>query len=74
MEVTEANSIRATARQCWKEIQAEWKDKQANSIKERETISRTILLSYERKIKPRFTIYQLLYHIGVINGTLEDRG
>lgn len=67
------NALRATARQCWKEIQEEWKVKQAGSIKERETISRTILLSYERKIKPRFTIYQLLYHIGVINGTLKER-
>ena len=73
METAEHNAIRATARQCWKEIQGAWKAEEAKSIKDREVINRRILLSYERRISPRFTIYQLLYHIGVINGTLKER-
>lgn len=73
METAELNAIRATARQCWKEIQGEWKAEEAKSIKDRKVINRRILLSYERRISPRFTIYQLLYHIGVINGTLRER-
>lgn len=69
METAERNAIRTTARKCWKEIQGAWKAEEAKSIKDREVINRRILLSYERRISPRFTIY----HIGVINGTLKER-
>ena len=73
MNATESNAIRATARKCWAEIQATWKQEEAKTIKQREVISRRILLTYEKRINPRFTLYQLLYHIGVHNGTLKER-
>lgn len=73
MDAAEHNAIRATARKCWADIQEAWKAEEANTIKKRDAINRRILLSYEKRINPRFTLYQLLYHIGVHNGTLKDR-
>lgn len=73
MDTAEKNAIRATARQCWKEIQAAWKEEEAKSIKEREIISRRILTGYERRITPRFTLIQLIYNIGLVNGVLKEQ-
>lgn len=73
MQQQESNAIRATARQCWGEIQEAWKKENARTCKQRDAINRRILLSYEKRINPLFTLYQLIYHIGVINGTLKER-
>jgi hypothetical protein len=73
MDTAEQNAIRATARQCWGEIQEAWKAEKARNAKQRDIINRRILLSYEKRINPRFTFYQLIYHIGVINGALKER-
>lgn len=73
METAEHNAIRATARQCWKEIQGAWKAEEAKSVGDRNIINRRILKRYERKITPKFTLSDLIYHIGVINGTLKER-
>jgi len=73
MDTAEHNAIRATARKCWADIQEAWKAEEARTVKQREAINRRILLSYEKRITPRFTLYQLLYHIGVLNGTLKER-
>lgn len=73
MQIAEQNALRATARRALKEIQQAWQEEKADTVGQRDKISRRILLSYEKQIYPRFTFYQLLHAIGVIRGVLKER-
>ena len=76
LSVTEWNAIYSLSRKAWSEIQKEWNQLNIGDtsnkklVGEREEVSRTILREYEKKIKPRFTLSQLIYGIGVIRGVL----
>lgn len=76
LSVTEWNAIYSLSRKAWKEIQSEWNrvnigdTSNKKLVGMREDISRKILREYEKKIKPRFTLSQLIYGIGVIRGVL----
>ena len=76
LSVTEWNAIYSLSRKAWSEIQEEWNQLNIGDtsnkklVGEREEVSRTILREYEKKIKPRFTLSQLIYGVGVIRGVL----
>lgn len=73
MNATESNAIRATARKCWGEVESAWEKEGARNAHERKEIYLRILSKYETKYHPIYTRRQLIYWMGVANGTLEDR-
>lgn len=76
MDVEDSNMLRAAARKCRDEIKAEWKAarlRPGKDYKAKDAISRLVIRKYAEKLKPKFTLLQLLWQIGVLEGTLKDR-
>lgn len=76
MDVEASNMLRAAARKCRDEIRQEWaryKLRPGKDYKKKDAISRIIIRKHAEKLKPKFTLLQLLWQIGVLEGTLEDR-
>lgn len=76
MDVEDSNMLRAAARKCRDEIRQEWgraKLRPGKDYKAKDAISRLIIRKHAEKLKPKFTLLQLLWQIGVLEGTLKDR-
>lgn len=76
MDVESSNMLRAAARKCRDEIKAEWERAEVRpgkDYKTKDAISRLVIRKHAEKLKPKFTLLQLLWQIGVLEGTLKDR-
>lgn len=76
MDVESSNMLRAAARKCRDEIRAEWKAahvRPGKDYKVKDAISRIVIRKHAEKLKPKFTLLQLLWQIGVLEGTLRER-
>ena len=73
MKQEDINALRSLARNCVAEVHAAWKIGSAKTQKEKDAISKPILLRYEKKIIPKFTIVHLNYYIGIHTGVLKEK-
>lgn len=73
MKPEDINALKSLARNCVAEVHAAWKSSNAKTQKEKDAISKPILLRYEKRITPKFTIVHLNYYIGVHTGALKEK-
>lgn len=73
MKQEDINALKSLARICVAEINKAWKSANAKTSKEKDAISKSILLRYEKKIIPKFTIVHLNYYIGIHTGVLKEK-
>lgn len=76
MDVEDSNMLRAAARKCREEIKEEWRSaklRPGKDYKQKDEISRRVLKKYTDKISPKFTLLQLIWQIGVLEGTFKER-
>lgn len=72
MDIAEQNAIKDVARQCWRDVQAAYKNLNPKTSLEKMAIYMPILADYEKKISPLYTRSQLIYWIGRANGRLKE--
>lgn len=73
MKPEDINALKSLARKCVAEINQAWTEGNARTQKQKGAISREILLRYEKRITPRFTLPYLNYYIGIHTGVLKEK-
>lgn len=76
MDVESSNMLRAAARRCRDDIRAEWRKaglRSGRDYGEKDRISQRVIRKHAAALKPKFTLLQLLWQIGIIENTLSEK-
>lgn len=71
MTPEELNALRSIARKAKAEIDHAWSQPEITSKSQRDAAARKILLRYENKYAPRFTLPWISWGIGLITGRVK---